>query len=224
MRGVYKCNQKLLSIQLIFGVCSNTSIFKSLKIQKLNNFDKMNISKREWFCYKCSLQFDSSLVYGSHLKLLHKQIIETKSIKNEPKTIELLANVAKSDSSSQIVSVQNEMKTFKCDICEYNCSNRSNLKRHVASVHEENKHFKCDFCNYTCSQKSDLKKHVKSVHEGKKHFKCDFCNSAFSQKSNLNTHIASVHEGKKSFKCEFCGKSFSQKSKMIIHIASVHGE
>ena len=63
----------------------------------------MNISKKEWFCYQCSLQFDSSLVYDLHLKLLHKHIIETKSIKNEPKTNDLLANDEKSDSSNQIV-------------------------------------------------------------------------------------------------------------------------
>ena len=48
----------------------------------LLNFDKMNITQKDWFCYQCSLQFDGQHVYTLHSKLLHKQKTrrKTKSI------------------------------------------------------------------------------------------------------------------------------------------------
>ena len=61
-----------------------------------------------------------------------------------------------------------EKKTFKCDICDYNFSLRTDMKRHMASVHEGVKPFKCDICDYSCSEKGSMKRHVASVHEGKK--------------------------------------------------------
>ena len=59
-------------------------------------------------------------------------------------------------------------KPFKCNICDYSCSTKSDLNRHVASVHEGKKPFKCDICDYSSSRKGDLIKHVASTHEGKK--------------------------------------------------------
>ena len=38
----------------------------------------------------------------------------------------------------------------------------------VASAHEGKNTFKCDICDYSCSQKNDMNVHVASVHEGKK--------------------------------------------------------
>ena len=38
------------------------------------------------------------------------------------------------------------------------------MNRHVSMVHEGKKTFKCDFCDYSCSQKNVIKSHVASVH------------------------------------------------------------
>ena len=135
----------------------------------------MNISKKEWFCYHCSLQFDSKHVYNLHLKLLHKGINAKRPYKNKAKSNESMSRDEKSVSNNQIASDQNEKKSFKCEICQYYSSHRGNLNAHIASVHEGRRKFKCELCNYTCSAKSDLNKHVASVHEGKKPFKCKFC-------------------------------------------------
>ena len=34
------------------------------------------------------------------------------------------------------------------------------MKQHVLSVHEGKKPFKCDICDYSCSQKGHMKTHV----------------------------------------------------------------
>ena len=53
------------------------------------------------------------------------------------------------------------------------------MNQHVATVHEGKKPFKCDICNFSCSQKSNMKKHVAAVHEGNKPFKCAICDYSF---------------------------------------------
>ena len=42
------------------------------------------------------------------------------------------------------------------------------LKTHSTSVYENRKALKCEICDYSCSQKADMKKNMVSVHEGKK--------------------------------------------------------
>ena len=138
------------------------------KHQTQNNFEKMNITKKNWFCYQCSLHFESKYVYSLHLKIVHKHIVGPKSIKTGIKSNKILSSDEKSDSDKQSVSDENEKKTFQCEICQCCFSRRSILDFHITSLHEGHKPFKCEFCSYTCSQKISLKKHVASVHEGKK--------------------------------------------------------
>ena len=45
--------------------------------------------------------------------------------------------------------------------------------QHISYVHEEIRPFQCDICDYSCSQKRELKIHIESVHERKKPFQCD---------------------------------------------------
>ena len=70
------------------------------------------------------------------------------------------------------------------------------------SVHEGIKPFKCDICDYYCSQKSDMNTYVVSVHEGKKPFKCGICKYSSSQKQQMKRHIVSVHEKKFNFRID----------------------
>ena len=124
----------------------------------------MNIIKKDWYCYQCTLQFDSSRIFVLHLKLVHKQKTQIKSIKQESKSTELPTGkskvVAKSDSKEKVAPVDHSKKNFKCEICNYTTSHKRHYNKHIASVHERKKPFQCDFCNYTCSENGSLKKHV----------------------------------------------------------------
>ena len=124
----------------------------------------------EFFCAQCSLKFGTSVVYGLHLKLVHGK----KNKSQEPERKKSFesdiqeTNVAKSDSSKPIASVNRRKKSFKCEICNYKNSDKTNLKKHIASFHDGEKPFKCEVCNYTFTEKFSLKRHVASIHEGKK--------------------------------------------------------
>ena len=56
------------------------------------------------------------------------------------------------------------------------------MNARVKSVHEKKKPFKCDICEYSCSQMSRLNLDLELVHGEKKLFKCDICDYSFFQK------------------------------------------
>ena len=47
-----------------------------------------------------------------------------------------------------------------------------NFEENIISVHDERKPFKCEICDAYFENNANLKKHAKSVHEAKKTFKC----------------------------------------------------
>ena len=79
-----------------------------------------------------------------------------------------------------ITSVHEEIKQFKCEICDYCCSTKGSLAWHVASVHE----FKFEICDRSFSQKSKMTIHFASVHGRKKLYYCDICDKGFFSKGS----------------------------------------
>ena len=69
--------------------------------------------------------------------------------------------------TKEVAKILERKKTNACEICDYNCSRKSDLKRHVEAVHEKIKPFKCEICGYCSSKKNILKRHIEDVHEGK---------------------------------------------------------
>ena len=126
------------------------------------------------------------------------------------------------DQNRHIKSVHEEKKSFKCNVCDYTCSQKHSLRRHTALVHERKKRFKCNGCDKAYYEKQDMKRHIESVHEGKKPFKCDICDYSCFRKIHMNIHVASVHEGKKPFKCDACDYRCSRKNTLKTHVDSVH--
>ena len=61
------------------------------------------------------------------------------------------------------------------------------------AVHENLKKFKCQICEFEFTQKCSLKKHIMFVHEKQKPFKCAICQKDFSRKLYLIDHIKSQH-------------------------------
>ena len=41
----------------------------------------------------------------------------------------------------------------------------ANVHEHIRLVHKQEKNFKCNVCKYLCSKKSDMKKHTRNVHK-----------------------------------------------------------
>ena len=76
----------------------------------------------DWYCEKCSLQFDKKMIFDMHLSIVHKEVVD---IKEKP------------DETSTEILVQ-------CEMCSKTFSHRGNMKRHIVTFHEKKKPFKSE--------------------------------------------------------------------------------
>ena len=118
-------------------------------------------------------------------------------------------------------------KTFKCNICGEEYSDRRSLLLHKRQSHPE----KCVTCGKLFPNRSTLLLH-QPAHTVDKAFTCDKCGCAFRYKQSLYTHKKfahpdPVHElinkdegGKNKNQCEICGKTFPYKSSLSVHVNS----
>ena len=154
------------------------------------------MNDRDFYCSRCSLQFNNKSIFDMHLSIVHKENVE---IKEEPKSFENNPNFA---SGTEV---------YTSEPCNSSFDTKTILVQHNSLYQGENKPFNFEICDYRSSLIGNLKKHVESVHEEKKAFKCEICDYSSSYKHHLKSHVASVHEKKKPFKCEVCDFSCSFK-------------
>ena len=118
--------------------------------------------------------------------------------------------------------MNNKIKNYECDKCDYKCSQNGNLKAHNKQVHDKIKNFVCDKCDYKCSTNGDLKKHNKSVHDKIKNYECDKCNFKCSTNGDLKKHNKTVHDKIKNYICDKCDYKCSTNSNLKRHNKLVH--
>jgi len=111
----------------------------------------------------------------------------------------------------------------KCDICDYESSDRRNVNRHQRIVHS-GKH-KCTLCKKYFNSSSVLNSHMSKAHVVLEKFKreepiynCDKCNHKTKNKYNLRRHQARHSKPEKPAKiCNICNQQFVKLSGLKKH-------
>ena len=133
--------------------------------------------QRDWFCNKCTLQFDKKYVFDLHLSLVHGEKIKLKSEPQDSK--ENHQEFQRSENNCSDLEV---VTSLKCDVCDSFFKTKKNLKEHISPVHEGKKPFKCEICETCFTEKRTLKNHIASVHGEKRPFHCNICDAVFTEK------------------------------------------
>lgn len=114
-----------------------------------------------------------------------------------------------------------QKKEFKCDICEKEFWNNSEMKKHKR-VHTNERPYLCQFCSLGFKTNGNLMNHEKAVH-GDKTWTCEICGKGFISKKKSMEHcfVKKYAMNKppplKPFPCKECGKLFARKNDLKIH-------
>ncbi len=134
--------------------------------------------------------------------------------------------------NDHIKSFHDELKVFKCEICNREFSRWFNLQRHTVRNHKDSlvhlrkevvEKSECQICQQTFTTTESARRHMNLVHnKDAKRFVCDQCGKSFALNQGLRRHVASLHSKVKDYKCHLCPASFSRSDKLKIHIDGVH--
>ena len=135
-------------------------------------------------CSHCNKGFKTTKHLKSHIKSVHLKV----------KDIECQLCDAKFTILNYLYQHMTNFhgEKIKCDLCDQ-LYPRGRLKPHIKEVHQNIRTFKCNECEFTFKQKSHLRTHIKEIHKKLKDFACSFCESKFARKSDLKKHVKRKH-------------------------------
>lgn len=134
-------------------------------------------------------------------------------------------NEINGDSQDPQTDCQMDVEQIKCDLCELNFEQQSDLQGHLSSVHgpkELHQNFPCSKCDKTFTNEKSLTVHISKVHQ-------NILNQDFTQRL-INSKAKSKRDSNNTIDlkrietpvCEICGKIFSQQQHLFIHKQAVH--
>eukprot|EP00035_Acanthoeca_spectabilis_P036024 m.37402 g.37402 ORF g.37402 m.37402 type:complete len:285 (+) comp7689_c0_seq1:452-1306(+) len=112
-----------------------------------------------------------------------------------------------------------EEREYKCDLCDYTATHRSNLSRHVQ---RHSNPFACTYCDYRAEEQAQLEKHTRR-HTRERPHACKLCSYRATKKSDLRAHLR-VHTGERPHACTFCDYRAAHKSTLTAHLRRHVGE
>ena len=137
-------------------------------------------------------------------------------------------------------SLEDVLKMFRCDNCDFSSSDRNRLNVHVMSSHSPLQEFRCSVCLQRCnsikslifhinfhnaarSEKQILQKPISEKPISEKLLKCPECTRRFGNMKNLVMHKEVMHSSENTkFSCKVCNHKFITDSDLLNHVQQVH--
>merc|ERR1712218_29233 len=152
-------------------------------------------SKHEDVKYACNLKLieekPPDSLYESkanHQKTTSEEVLTTTSKFQCPKCKKLFSHKSSIHKDKHAC-----IHTYICDQCDYQCKDKTVLKRHIQTKHEGLR-YDCKQCDFKAMCTSHLSKHIKAEHQGIR-YECKDCDYDAKQLGDLKYHIQSVHDG-----------------------------
>lgn len=110
-------------------------------------------------------------------------------------------------------------KPYACNICEYRCAIKGNLRMHVRLNHSLESQMQCPQCAFVATSKKVLKEHLRE--HSAKPLKCEHCSYTTNSRSALNNHNR-IHTNEKPYDCVICGYACRQACNLRTHMRKKH--
>lgn len=130
--------------------------------------------------------------------------------------------------NSHVKKVHDQLRMFKCTLCNYSTAYPCNLKTHNGSTHLQLKDQICPHCNIK-RHSANICKHIMAIHDLIRPFRCKFCEHAAAYSYRLKTHNASVHkdeylevQSQTFHSCSFCKYRTTSITKKKRHVQEFH--
>jgi len=191
---------------------------------------RFNQDEEKFQCFFCNSLFSGSK-WGKqklvvHLKLIHRNEINAKSIMNTK------SERNQDCDGSVCIKIYPSFKKFWCQKCTKELQESiggvcpecglivDNLAKHCRKKHGEKQ--VCSLCSREFKSLSLLQGHKRSVHE---RVPCSECGKLVGVR-NVKRHMESAHtpDDQKKFRCEICGKGFSERRGFSDHMNVHTGE
>ncbi|XP_045496997.1 zinc finger protein 480-like [Colias croceus] len=195
---------------------------------EMDQEDSQNIPSPEsselWNCSTCTRVFVDLTTYNGHLNECSQQTGEIPKVEENKKTFlcDICGKIAKSNANLLIhMGIHENVFPFKCDVCPYQGRTMDLLKVHKRT-HLTDKPFKCSLCAKSTTTASNLSKHMRHVHSKTRPYKCTYCEKAFSYQHDMNRHIRDIHLRQGTVECDICCKKFNTKKILQGHRWKIH--
>ncbi|CAG2195054.1 KRAB [Mytilus edulis] len=221
--------------------------YKSLSRNMKDHMRCHKYKKEKLVCHVCGMEFTSEGGLRSHssfhkeeeMKFKCKECDKVfgwkhelrKHLAAEHKNFNLchLCSFKSKNKTSLIVHLHNRhkepipdnMKTFKCDACDFYCFYPSYLKTHQQENHSDSLDFQCTICPKKFKTKKSLRGHYNNTH-GSNFFKCDKCSYTTRSQTTLQVHQQSTHSEVRPYTCHLCEYSCKLKGNLNSHLKNMH--
>lgn len=224
-----------------------------------NEFDESKLGENDdnmvYNCDECNICFPELRMLKQHRKAVHEVKIPQYKCKLCLKICRSLSAYRmhmkqehwdkQSDTDEQtLASVDQKQqqqltKIYRCDYCDYECSNKSTFHSHVSKKHPvlfaHNKRrsslrmkviakpeeYMCDTCGFKFPNRRRLKEHLERKHASGYKYDCEYCGKKFKVKSDMRLHVRFKHkEGP--IVCDVCGKTCANSNSLYVHQKWAH--
>lgn len=116
---------------------------------------------------------------------------------------------------------------FSCDLCGFDCKNKTDLLLHFINQHIPKSKFMCETCYYRTNSETKMENHMRLKHPKLATFlKCPKCPQLCYTKNSLDSHLKIKHNCSPrkivTLTCDFCDKTFARKETIREHLMVYH--